>query len=128
VDIVVHNIRVPRVDAVFLTPEQLRKQEQAQAKRKSRSKLRYGRLRVPPELVIESVSPGHELHDQKTKREWYRGFGIPNYWIFDAHRKSLECLRLVDGDYQTDVLGNNNDQIRPTMFPGLTIRLAKVWM
>ncbi|HET6251309.1 MAG TPA: Uma2 family endonuclease [Tepidisphaeraceae bacterium] len=127
-DLVVNNIRVPRVDAIFVTPEQLRKQEQAQARRKPRSKLRYGRLRIVPELVIESVSPGHELHDHRTKREWYRQFGIPNYWIFDAHRKSLECLRLVEGVYQTDVIGNDQEEIAPGMFPGLTIRLASIWM
>ena len=128
VDLVVNQIRVPKVDAVFLTPEQLRQQAQAQARRPNRSKLRYGRLRVVPELVIESLSPGHELHDRKTKRNWYRAFGIPNYWLFDAHRRSLKCLRLVDGKYQTDVVGNKREQVQPAMFLGLIIHLAKVWM
>jgi Uma2 family endonuclease len=128
VDLVVNNIRVPKVDAVFLTPQQLQHQAALQAKRDPRRKVRYGRLRVPPELVIESISPGHELHDRQTKRKWYCGFEIPNYWLFDAYNHTLECLRLKAGEYRTDVAGKDQDELEPAMFPGLTIRLGQVWL
>jgi Uma2 family endonuclease len=128
VDLVVNNIRVPKVDAVFLTPAQLQQQAAVQAKRVQRKKVRYGRLRVAPELVIESISPGHELHDRQTKRQWYCSFGIPNYWLFDAYGRTLECLRLHDGQYETDVAGKEMDDVAPSMFPGLTIHLGQVWL
>jgi hypothetical protein len=67
VDMVINRIRVSRVDAVFLTSDQLRRQSEIQAARKQRPGVRYGRLRVAPELVIESISIGHELHDRQTK-------------------------------------------------------------
>ena len=127
-DLVINKIRVPRVDVVFLTPEQLQQQAVEQAKLTPRRKLRYGRLRVAPELVIESISPGHELHDRHTKHRWYSGFGIPNYWLFDAHRRTLECLRLKQGEYQEDVAGKDLEEIAPTMFPGLTIQLGRIWI
>ncbi len=107
VDMVINQIRVPRVDAVLLTVEQLQRQAALQAARSRRRGLRYGRLRVAPELVIESISQGHELHDRQTKLEWYRGFGIVNYWLLDPFARTLECLRLVNDDYQRKARGGN---------------------
>jgi Uma2 family endonuclease len=127
-DLVISRIRVPRVDAAFLTPEQLARQMEAQSRLPKRSKLRYGRLRVAPELVIESASPGHELHDRQVKREWYCGFGIPNYWILDPYRRTLECLRLQGSDYQVDVSGKDLEEVAPKMFSRLSIQLSKVWI
>src|SRR5580704_6194169 len=66
VDLVVNQVRVPRVDCVLLTPQQLAQQASIDAKQKRRPNVRYGRVRVVPELVIESLSPGHELHDRQT--------------------------------------------------------------
>jgi Uma2 family endonuclease len=125
---VVNRIRVPRVDAVFLTPGQLQRQAAIEATRKGRKGVKFGRLRVPPELVIESLSLDHENHDEVTKREWYRGFGIPHYWLFDPFRHTLECLKLEQGEYQTDAAGRDSDQVTPSLFPGLTIQLAPIWM
>jgi Uma2 family endonuclease len=128
VDMVVNRVRVPKVDAVFLTPDQLRQQAAIDAGRKGRPMLRLARLRVAPELVIESLSLGHELHDRQTKRQWYSGFGIPNYWLFDAYRRTLECLRLKDGDYQVDVAGKESELISIGMLPGLIVELGKIWI
>ncbi|HZL35963.1 MAG TPA: Uma2 family endonuclease [Tepidisphaeraceae bacterium] len=128
VDLVINQIRIPVVDAVFLTQAQMEQQGAIQGARKSRRSLRYGRLRVAPELIIESISPGHELHDRQTKREWYREFGVSNYWLFDAYRRTLECLHLKDGVYRTDVAGKDQDEISPVMFGGISLVLSKVWM
>lgn len=129
VDMVVNRIRVPRVDAVFLTPGQLQQQAAIEATRKRRNKeVKFGRLRVPPELVIESLSLDHEDHDEVTKREWYRDFGIPHYWLLDPFRHTLECLKLERGEYKTDARGRDSDPVTPSLFPRLTIQLAPVWM
>lgn len=128
VDMVINRVRLPIVDAVFLTPDQLRMQEAIDAGRPNKKGLRFGRLRVPPQLVIESISPGHELHDRQTKFDWYRGFGIPNYWLFDAYRRTLECLELEQGNYIVNVAGKDSDEIAPAMLPGLKLQLGKVWM
>src|SRR5258708_7966851 len=52
VDFVAAGNRVPRVDAVYMTPEDDRRQQQANANR-GRRDLKYGRLLVPPTLIIE---------------------------------------------------------------------------
>ena len=89
---------------------------------------RYGRLRVPPLLVIESVSEGHEDHDRKIKRQWYAQAGVANYWILDPYRRTLDCLALKNTDYMADVSGKQTDVLTPTIFTGLTVRLHDVWL
>ena len=84
-------------------------------------------MMVPPTLVIESVSWGHEAHDRDTKRRWYAEGKIPNYWILDAQEKSLECLVLDGQDYRVDQTGRDRDEVRPAAFGGLVIPLVKLW-
>jgi Uma2 family endonuclease len=126
VDIVVDDARVVRADAVYLDPEAKRRQREAAATAGRRDPRRT-RILVPPTLVIESVSPGHELHDRRTKRRWYAEFSVPNYWVLDTFGRSLECLVLEGGTYRTDAAGKDRDAVRPSMLPGLVIPLQDVW-
>ena len=128
VDVILGQRRVPVVDAVYLTAADQAKQKQAYAAQPVRRKgVKYGRILVPPTLVIESISLGHEAHDRETKREWYAEAGIPNYWLLDAQDRSLECLVLDAADYRTDQSGRDGDELRPGAFPGLILPLGKLW-
>jgi len=127
VDIVVDEIRVARADAVFLTPAEKRRQEQA-ALAAGREDPKRTRILIPPTLIIECISPGHEAHDEKTKRRWYAEFGVGNYWILDPFTQKLNCLVLRDGNYQDDAVGAGDQELRPSLFPGLVLRLAEIWM
>jgi Uma2 family endonuclease len=126
VDIIIDEERVAKADAVWMTP---REQEvQAEASRNAgRSDPERTRILIPPSLVIESVSPGHERHDHRVKRKWYSEFGVPNYWLLNAYERTLECLSLSSGEYGTDQSGSADGVIQPSMFPGLTVPLRSVW-
>jgi putative restriction endonuclease len=65
VEVIVGEIRVPRADAALLTDEDMRRQRKAAGKHD----LDRALLLVPPTLIIESVSPGHEAHDWSTKKQ-----------------------------------------------------------
>ncbi|HSI34891.1 MAG TPA: Uma2 family endonuclease [Tepidisphaeraceae bacterium] len=84
-------------------------------------------LTLPPTIVIESVSKGHEDHDRVTKRAWYAEFGIPHYWVVDGVGRTLECLRLAGAAYVVDAVGHGDDVISPTAFPDLQIDLKRLW-
>ena len=85
-------------------------------------------LTIPPTLVIESVSQGHEAHDRQTKRRWYAAFGVRHYWIVDGLRHTLDCL-LLDGDeYRDDGAGRDGDVVRPASLAGLALPLPEVWI
>ena len=126
-DFIIARKKVARVDLMFMTPEDHRRQEEANAKR-GRARLRFGRIIVPPTLIVESVSLGHEDHDRETKRSWYAEARVPNYWILNAFDRSLECLKLAGDTYEIDVSGRGADTLQPSLFPGLVVKLADLWV
>jgi len=126
VEIIIDAARVLRADAALLTPADEAKQAQA-AKLARRVDPERTRILIPPTLVIESVSPGHESHDRHTKKRWYAEFGVSNYWILDAFARSLECHRLDGGAYALDSQGAGQDTLHVAAFGGLAIPLAKLW-
>jgi Uma2 family endonuclease len=126
VDVVVGEMRVPKADAVYMTPSDKAKQLRAK-NQKAPKPLKFGRLSVPPTLVIENISKGHESEDRVVKRRYYAEAAIPNYWILDVYEKSLECLVLRRGKYALDQLGRGKAILNPKCFARLSIDLAKVW-
>ena len=125
-DLVLEQMRVPRVDGMYLTADELRRQEALNAaSRRPRGK--YGRVRVVPTLIVEAISLGHEAHDKKTKRRWYAEAGVPHYWMLDAYAKLLECFVVQGPDYRSEQVGRGTDEVKPSLFPGLVIPLARVW-
>lgn len=126
VDIVIDETRVLKADYVYLSPQDMRRQAEA-SRAAGKPDPRRARLYVPPTLVIESVSPGHESHDERTKRKWYAEFGVPNYWMLNVFDRTLRCLVLEATVYRDDVAGRDADELRPSAFPGLVIPLTKVW-
>jgi Uma2 family endonuclease len=129
VDFIVNRLRVAKVDALFITPDVLARQQVANKQRGGRSaRFKFGRLVVPPLLAIESVSIGHEDHDRVTKRQWYADARIPNYWILDAFKKSLECLVLDGASYRCESLATGDEIVTPSLVPKLFVDLGKLWM
>jgi Uma2 family endonuclease len=126
-DIVVDEDRVARSDAAMLTPQdEARQAEAAKAAAPQRDATRV-RILVPPTLVIEALSPGHEQHDLKTKKRWYAEFGVPNYWVLDAFKKSLQCMVLDGRSYRTEATAGDDQTVQPGLFPGLMLSLTQVW-
>ncbi len=126
VDIVVDEDRVARADAAFLTAAEEQRQREA-AVAAGRKDPERTRILIPPALIIECISPGHEKHDHRTKRRWYGEFGVPNYWLLDPFQRTLQCLVLRDGAFDDDAVGQGDEEIRPSLFPGLMVRLKEIW-
>ena len=126
VDIEVAPPRVLRADAAMVLPDDLPKFA-AMKFDEPGTDWQDHPLTLPPSLVVESLSPGHEAHDRRTKRRWYAEFGVPHYWLVDAYTRSLECLVLAGADYRVDAAGRGEDEVRPPAFPDLVIPLRDVW-
>lgn len=126
VEIIIDDTRVARCDAALLTPQDQDAQIAA-SKAAGRQDPDRTLILIPPTLVIESVSPGHELHDERTKMRWYAEFGVPNYWIVDAFARTLKCFVLNQSAYRLDVSGSGEAEVRPSCIEGLTIPLGRLW-
>jgi len=88
-----------------------------------------GHLHVPPELVVEILSPGsrNEQRDREAKLKLYSRRGVEEYWIVDwrtqtfwIYRRDAGALRLVRSLSGGDVLESPN-------LPGLAIPLARIF-
>jgi len=126
VEIVLDEDRVVRADAAFLTPAEEQRQQQAALAAGRKDPVRT-RILIPPTLIIECVSPGHEKHDDRTKRRWYAEFGVRNYWLLDPFKRTLKCLIYRDGAFHDDTAGQGNDELCPSLFPGLVLHLGEIW-
>jgi Uma2 family endonuclease len=125
-DIILEESRVVVADLLYMSDEAAKKQERV-ARQAGKNDSKRTRILVPPTLVVESVSLGHEQHDRLTKLRWYAEFGVPNYWILDAFNRTLEC-RVLEGDsYRLEASGNKSGSVSPSLFPGLAISLPEIW-
>jgi Uma2 family endonuclease len=53
---------------------------------------------------------------------------VPRYWLLDPDQQSLEAYELVRGQYQLVVKVQNADLFAPSLFLGLSIQLADLWV
>lgn len=78
-----------------------------------------------PDFIIEILSPATETRDRGVKMEDYAAHGVPEYWIVDADKRTIEQYLLTDdaGVYHLAEKLSHGD-ITPLSFPALTVPLA----
>jgi Uma2 family endonuclease len=116
VDIVLRDDRVARSGAAFMEPSAWRR-HLAAARKAGKTDVKRMRVYGPPTLIIESVSPKHERHDEVTKRRWYAEAGVPHYRIVNALKQSLDLFVLNDGEYLVEASAQRRGKVRSTLFP-----------
>jgi Uma2 family endonuclease len=52
-----------------------------------------------PNLIVEILSPSNANYDRETKFKVYQEAGIPEYWLVDYQRKTVEVFSLSEGVY-----------------------------
>ena len=75
----------------------------------------------PPDLVAEVLSPGTEGRDRGEKFEWYRQYGVREYWRIDPLRT---WVTVVDFAGPSPVFrhATGTAPIRSAVFPNLDLR------
>lgn len=82
------------------------------------------RLVLPPDVVVEVVSPGSKPLDLITKRDDYDAFGVGEYWVLDPTDVSARVWRR-SGPRMLEV-GVEPDAIQCASIPGLRVDLAAI--
>jgi Uma2 family endonuclease len=72
---------------------------------------------LPPQLVVEVVSPGqsNRERDYERKRRQYAARGIPEYWLIDPAQKCIFILELRNGEYGDRGLFRGETQIASSL-------------
>lgn len=72
-------------DISYFTPEQVRQVRGTQ------------QIRIPPPLVVETLSPSSVHWDRVNKLGFYQRFGVQEYWIVDPMASTIEVVDLTTG-------------------------------
>ncbi len=90
---------------------------------------RSGIVRVPPDIVIEVVSPSprDERRDRIEKMDEYAAFGVRFYWIVDPSLQSLEIFELMEGRYARTARATEGRMDAVPGCPALALELDDLW-
>jgi Uma2 family endonuclease len=77
-----------------------------------------------PDLVVEVLSPGTRRHDATTKLEWYRRYGVREYWLVDPIGQTIDVRVLPDGDGRTF---QGDEAIVSAVLPALSLTAAQIF-
>ncbi len=77
-----------------------------------------------PDLVVEVLSPSTRGRDRTKKRRLYEAHGVPEYWIVDPGRETIEVHRRGSRTVLSLAAG---DTLETPLFPGLRIPLREVF-
>ena len=85
-----------------------------------------------PDLVVEILSPSNSAHDLTVKRELYARHGIPEYWILNPIRETVQALTEPavndgTGEYTAEALYQIGDTLTTDRIPGLAIAVADIF-
>ena len=81
----------------------------------------------PPDLVVEILSPGSAGRDLGVKRRLYESNGVPEYWIVDPVKSTVEVLALAAGSYRRAGLYHRDETFDSPSLAGLSILLSEVF-
>ena len=85
-------------------------------------------IRVPPDLVVEVLSRKTEMRDRNRKADLFARFGIPEYWIVNPVKNTIEVRRNIDGTFVIDgVYDQTAVEVRSPTLPGLVFPAARLF-
>ncbi|HEV2528514.1 MAG TPA: Uma2 family endonuclease [Thermomicrobiales bacterium] len=79
-----------------------------------------GRYDGVPLLVVEVLSPTNRTHDTVTKLYHYARAGIAEYWQVDPIARTVDILRLDDGQYVPQEI-DEAGRVASVVIPGLVV-------
>ena len=84
-------------------------------------------LQGVPDLLVEILSPTTSLRDRRAKLALYERFGVPEYWIVDPERNTVQVFRLSGGKYPDSLEFQKDERLETPLLPGLSIPLSEVF-
>ena len=82
----------------------------------------------PPDIVVEILSPGTRLLDQRLKKAVYARFSVREYWLVEPVGGQIELYRLASsGDFEIEQRFDRASRLTTPSFSEVNIELARVF-
>ena len=82
---------------------------------------------VPPDLVVEVLSPSNTSPGFREKIEDYRRIGVLECWLVSPEHETVEVIRLTSEGVSTEVIFGLNDTLRSVVLEGFELPLKDVF-
>lgn len=79
-----------------------------------------------PDLVVEVLSMGTTLYDRTVKLDWYRRYGVAEYWLVDPIAREVQVVDCRRQDLAQQTFAGK-DALRSLVLPRLRLRVARVF-
>ncbi len=81
-----------------------------------------------PDLVVEVASPGTVAFDRLTKYDTYERTGVPEYWIVNLERRTVEVFVLEGGKFQSLGVFHGDQRVPSRLISWLSVRVEQFFM
>jgi len=81
-----------------------------------------------PDLVVEVASPGTVAFDRLTKYDTYERTGVPEYWIVNLERRTVEVFVLEGGKFQSLSVFHGDQRVPSRLISWLSVRVEQFFM
>lgn len=114
-DVVFSDYDVVQPDIVFLTADSMRTVSLSD------------RVRQPPDLAVEVLSPATASNDRGRKMRMFQRYGVLEYWIVDPIEETIEIYRSVESAYELLGTFSGSEPMRSAALHGLTLVPASIF-
>ena len=83
--------------------------------------------RAAPDLAVEVLSRSTEMRDRGRKMDLLARFGVPEYWIVDPAKNTLEIYLLRGAVYERFVATDEGAIVKSPTFTDLTFAASRVF-
>jgi Uma2 family endonuclease len=84
-------------------------------------------IRVPPDVVVEVVSPSTAWNDLGRKKATFARFGVTEYWQLDPHVECLERHSLRGSTYELDLIARPGETLSSVVLPGFNCPVSSLF-
>jgi len=84
--------------------------------------------RAAPDLAVEVLSRGTKARDRGRKMQLLARFSVPEYWIVDPVKNTLEIYLLRGPAYERVALVDEHQEVHSPTLPGLSFSAARVFV
>ncbi|MDB4956260.1 MAG: hypothetical protein JWO36_3829 [Myxococcales bacterium] len=82
---------------------------------------------LPPDWLCEVLSRSTEKIDRAEKLPIYAAVGVRHVWLISPRLRTLEVLRLHEGNWLNAAVYKDDDRVRAEPFEAIELELASLW-